>query len=45
MAKRFEKAKYYTEKYKKKSKKTFSLDEIRELFGSEKITQKQSLLA
>lgn len=35
---------YHNEDYKKKSKKTFSLDEIRELFGSEKITQKQSLL-
>ena len=31
--------------YKKKSKKTYSLDEIRELFGSDKIIQKQSLLA
>lgn len=36
---------YHNEDYKKKSKKTFSLDEIRELFGSEKIAQKQSLLA
>lgn len=35
---------YHTEDYKKKSKKTYSLDEIREFFGSEKITQKQQLL-
>lgn len=31
--------------YKKRSKKTYSLDEIRELFGSDRITHKQSLLA
>ena len=36
---------FHTEDYRKKSKKNFTLDEIREMFGSEKINERQKKLA